>query len=178
MVKLIILDLYGTIIKSDVGDHKVRQGFQEFLEHYKDSKKVVFTDACIEQVEYDFQRAGLTKTFDGIYDARYCVSEEAYTIKNRKFKEALFKRGGGQVKNLEKACKDFSIAKEDSVFISDNFLGWDKKAAEIHEIKLIHIPQFRSEPPNWREELLMKGRGVIYEDANNIFSFTSLIGKL
>ena len=43
MVKLIIFDLYGTIIRADARGKIVRPGFQEFLEHYKNLKKVLFT---------------------------------------------------------------------------------------------------------------------------------------
>lgn len=178
MVKLIILDLYGTIIRSDVGDKILRPGFPEFLEHYKDAKKVVFTDACTQQAEYDLQRAELQTKFNRVYDDRYCVAEQAYRMKNGKFREALFKRGKGQIKNLKKVCEDFSADKSDSVFISDNFLGWDALAAQIHEIRFIRVPQFRLDPPSWREKELMQGRGVVYEDPSNPFSFTSLIGKL
>ena len=177
MAELIILDLYGTIIKADERDGVVRDGFLEFLDFYKNKKTAVFSDGNPERVEADLQLLGLTEKFDRVYDRRDCVNEIVYTMTNERFKKALLSRGGGNIKNLEKACRDFSVPKSETVFIGDNFYGRDLKSAEIHGVRFIKVPQYRTNLPDWTEKERMKDY-VEYEDPVNPFSFKSLIGTL
>jgi len=177
MTELIIVDLYGTIIKADERDGIVRDGFLEFLDFYKDKKKVIFSDGDAEKVEEDLRRLRLTEKFDGVYDSRDCVDEIVYAMVNEKFKKLLLSRGGGNIKNLEKACRDFSVPNSEAVFIGDNFNGRDSKSAEIHAVRFIKVPQYRANPPDWLERERAEGY-VEYENPVNPFSFKSLIGRL
>ena len=177
MGKLIILDMYGTIVKADKRDGVVRPGLQEFLDYYNGSKKVIFSDGNIETVEADLQLTGLTGKFDRIYDQRHCIAEVAYHMQSEKFRKILMSRGGGDIKNLEQACKDFSIPKSDAVFIGDNFYGRDCKSAEFHGVRFIRVPQFRANIPDWTERDRMEYY-VEYENPTSPFSFISLIGKI
>ena len=177
MRKLIILDLYGTILKADKIDEVARPGLQEFLNHYSNSKKVIFSDGNIDRVEADLQLAGLSNKFDGIYDRRHCIAEQAYHISNKKFRKLLMSQGGGDIKNLGQACKDFSVPKSDAVFIGDNLLGRDRKSAEFHGIKFVRIPQFRDNLPRYSEREHME-QYIEYESPMNPFSFALLIGKV
>ncbi|MBI2545054.1 MAG: HAD family hydrolase [Candidatus Aenigmarchaeota archaeon] len=177
MRRLIILDLYGTIVKADKRDGVVRPGLQEFLDYYSDSKKVIFTDGDIETVEADLRLTGLTGKFDRIYDQRHCIAEVAYHMQNEKFRKILTSRGRGDIKNLEQACKDFSIPKSDAVFIGDNFYGRDCKSAEFHGVRFIRVPQYRTNLPDLDERDKTEGY-VEYEDPTSPFSFMSLIGKI
>ena len=187
MGKLIILDMYGTLVKADERDRTVRPGLMEFLDNYNDSKKVVFSDEIIEGVEADLQRAGLSGVFDKIYCKDHCVFESfyaaqdedisSYSLQNKLFREVKLKQCRGNIKNLEQACKDFSIRKSDAVFIADNFYGRDKKSADLNGIRFIRVPQFRHTLPGWQEMERTEGY-TEYEDPKNPFSFVSLIGKI
>ncbi len=177
MTKLIILDLYGTIIKADKRDGVVRPGLQEFLRHYDSSKKVIFTDGDAETVEADLELAGLAERFDRVYDERYCFYEVAYRVQNERFRKTLMSKGGGDIKNLEQACRDFSIPKSDAVFIGDNFYGRDRKSAEFHGVRFIRVPQFRANPPDLYT-IENTEYYTEYEDLKSPFSFKSLIGVL
>lgn len=177
MVKLIILDLYGTLIKSDLHDRVVRPGLLTFLDYYKDSKKVVFSDGRPDSVRGDLESAGLLEKFNAIYDSKDCVDESVFYLSDLEEKKMLLDMGGGSFKNLAKVCEDFSISKKNSVFIGDNYAGREKKAARIHKIKYVHVPQFRERLPD-EYTRLDNLKNIIYDDPSNPFSFKSLIGKL
>ncbi len=175
--KLIILDMYGTIVNADKRDSIIRPGLQEFLAHYREHKRVVFTDAPAEVIKSDLQLVGLAESFDKVYDCTNCISETAYGMKNKKFRGLLMRNGGGNIKNLEQACRDFHILKSNAVFIGDNDYGKDQKSAEFHRIRFIRVPQFRQDPPSWVEQDSIRDY-VEYENPASHFSFTSLIGKI
>ncbi len=165
------------MLKADVNDTATRPGLMEFLDHYSDYKKAVFSDAPREMVHYDLTQSGLIEKFEGIYDSRDCIREVAYSAKSKRLKELIIRSGGGNIKNLAKACSDFSVIKSDAVFIGDNFNGKDKQSAQIHQIKFIRVPQYRSQLPD-EAQRKATARQIIYESQDNPFSFTSLIGKL
>src|SRR3989338_8428931 len=160
MTDLIILDVYGTIVKADEIDGIVRPGLIEFLEHYKNKKIVVFTDATPGYAEETLSHAGILNKFDKIYDGRDLVYVDEFMIKN-----------------LEKVCNEFSIPKSRAVFIGDNFFGRDEKSAKQYGIKFIKIPHFRSKPLEWAEKDYHK-EWVDFENSEEPFNFKDLIGKL
>ncbi len=174
MSKLIIFDLYGTILKSDKHDGIVRPGLYEIMDHYGESSKAIFTDGVAETVEFSLECAGLAGKFDKVYCWDHCVSEHAYSTKVEKFKKYLLQGGTGNVKNLSLACSDFSVSELDAVFIGDDYLGRDSKSAKLNGVRFIKVPQFRDAPPGW-EEREDYGHYVDYEDPKNPFSLVSLI---
>lgn len=177
MVKLLIFDLYGTLLKADKRDGEVRDGLLTLLDHYASSRKAIFTDGRPDIVEADLGSSGLREKFDAVYDAQHCISESYFTIKNEDLRKRMVKYGRGNIKNLEVVCNDFSIPKSDSVFIGDNFYDRDSKSARLSDVRFIQVPQFRANPPQWIEK--EKNEGIIqYEDSSNPFSFEMLIGKI
>lgn len=177
MVKLLIFDLYGTLLKADKRDGEVRDGLLILLDHYASSKKAIFTDGRPDIVEPDLKLSGLKEKFDAIYDARHCISELYFKIESEDLRKRMTKYRGGNIKNLEVACNDLSIPKSDSVFVGDNFYDRDSKSAKLSDVRFIQVPQFRANPPHWSEK--ERNEGIIqYEDSSNPFSFEMLIGKI
>lgn len=177
MSKLIILDLYGTLIKSDRADGVLRPGLLTFLDYYKNTKKVVFSDGRPDFIRGDLESIGLLEKFDAIYDSEDCVDESVFYLPDSEEKKRLLDIGGGSFKNLIRVCEDFSINQKETVFIGDNYEGREKKAARIHGIRYIHIPQFRHALPDY-STMRLKKEHIIYDDPRAPFSFESLIGKL
>ena len=163
MPELIILDIYGTILSADELGRIIRPGLMEFLEHYKDKNIVAFTDADLDYgIEEILSYAGVLDKFDWVYDGRDLVYIDMHT---------------GRIKNLEKACNDFSVPKSKAVFIGDNFVGRDENSAKQYGIRFIKVPHFRSKPMDWRVRESNED-WVEYEDPKNPFNFKDLIGKL
>ncbi|MBS3140889.1 HAD family hydrolase [Candidatus Woesearchaeota archaeon] len=175
MVKLIILDVYGTILKSDGRlDGAVRPGLEQFMDFYRPAKIVVFTDADLERITADLQVSGLTGKFDGVYHSEHLVSELRYKHLHSPVLRKAAMRLRGNVKDLGRVCKDFSIPKRSAIYIGDNFHGRDIKSAELNKIRFIRVPQFRTNIPYSDD----KDSFVEYDNPDNLFSFESLIGKL
>ena len=176
MARLLIFDLYGTILRADKRDGVVRDGLLNLLDYYKPSKTAIFTDGYEDRVMADLEFSGLIGKFDAVYHARHCVPEN-YLRLREEFKKRILKIGGGTIKNLERVCNDFGIPKAESVFIGDNFYDRDEKSAEIFGLRFIKVPQFRANPPDWREK--EKNECIVeYEEPSNPFSFKTLIGRI
>lgn len=172
--QLIIFDVYGTLIKSDVRDGIVRPGFRELLDAYPDTKRVAFSDGAPVKLWDSLSDAGIYQVFNRIYHAYYCTSETAYTIVDEDLRVAAMAMGGGTIKRLTVACDELQVARRDTVFLGDNFRGRDKLAGKLNRIKFIQVPQFREVLPVSEE----KDEHVRYERPGRSFSFASLIGKL
>ena len=154
MVGLIILDVYGTLIKADKADDVIRPGLEEFLEYYKKSSIVVFSDGEIAAVEFDLSQAGLNGRFVKIYGSEH--------LDERK------------LKNLELITTELSIPKNKTRFIGDNAGNKDYCSAKRYGIPFIKIPQFRERIPSSEEPVYDKH--VKYE--TKPFTFVSLMGRL
>jgi len=152
VVGLIILDVYGTLIKADKADDVIRPGLEEFLEYYKKSRIVVFSDGAVEAVSFDLEQAGLKLV--KIYGS-----------------EHLDKR---KLKNLELITTELSIPKNKTRFIGDNAGNKDYCSAKRYGIPFIKIPQFRERIPSSEEPVYDKH--VKYE--TKPFTFVSLMGRL
>ena len=159
MAKLIIFDVYGTLIKADYADGVLRPGLRDLLAFYKDKLKVTCSDGDKETVEQDLESVGLYNDFDQHYFADNLIM--------------LHRR----LKNLKRICFDANLPVSEAVFIGDNHVGRDEDSARAFNVRFIKVPQFRQELPE-SEERISHGEYVRYEDAANPFSFTSLIGKL
>ncbi len=159
MVKLIIFDVYGTLIKADYADGVIRLGLRELLEFYKDKLKVTCSDGPEEIVGADLESVGLYRDFDMHY-----------------FADSLI-RSSRTLKNLGKICYEANLPTSEAVFIGDNFVGRDEDSAQQFGVRFIKVPQFRQKLPPYSERLTHE-EWVIYEDSQNPFSFESLIGKL
>jgi phosphoglycolate phosphatase-like HAD superfamily hydrolase len=162
MTKLIICDLFGTLIKADVSDGIIRPGFQNFWEHYTKQGNlfVVSSDGSEEGVKDALQRAGLIEKFSGVYDARHL---EGYT--------------GESLKDLARICDDFGVSNLDAVFIGDDSREKDSCSAYCARIRFIQVPQFRENQPT-QDARLRNGKTVTYEVEGNPFSFKQQIGKI
>lgn len=162
MSKLIILDLFGTLVKANLSQNQVRPGFQEFFEHYKREGNlfVICSDGSERGVKDALLDTGLLEKFDGVYDERHL---ERYT--------------GQYLKDLAQACQDFDFPTSESVFIGDDFRGIDSSSAYYAQVPFIQVPQFREISPN-REDIRRNGRTVYYDNPKNPFSFSQLIGRI
>jgi phosphoglycolate phosphatase-like HAD superfamily hydrolase len=159
MAKLIIFDVYGTIIKTDVADGIARPGLKELQEFYKDSLNVTCSDGEKKKIEYGLKLAGIYDYFDGHY------SDDNLIISDR------------ILKDLGRICKECGVKNSEAVFIGDNFVGRDEDSAKEFGIRFIKVPQFRHQLPPSSERIYHENY-VKYDDPNNPFSFESLIGKL
>lgn len=175
MVDLIILDLFGTIVKADKNDFVIRNGLREFLASYSNVKKAVFSDADNDSIEYILKGTQIEEYFDGIYGAPFCIAEGAYKLKDEKLR-VMCSKLRGNVKNLGKVCVDFSVSPGRAVYIGDNFENRDKKSAEFNVVPFIQVPQFRENPPSWEQR--DRTQGFIVYDDKRAFSFQNLIGKI
>lgn len=161
MKKLIIFDLYGTLVKSDVEDCEIRPGFQDLWEHYK--KKATFiisTDGKTLDVQEILKKTKLKDKFTAVYDC-----------------EHLFEADGRTIKDLTRILLDHSTSAKNSVFIGDNFLGCDECSAFYAKIPFIQVPQFRLSPPSEYIKSFQRD-WTIYESEDNPFTFKSLIGRI
>ena len=173
--QLIIFDVYGTLLKSDASedDFVVRAGFQELISAYPHAKKVAFSDANTRRVTRDLIQAGIYGAFSNVYDEHHCIREVAYSITDPRFRKLVMDMRGGEIKDLTTVCEREGVAKKDTVFIGDNFHGHERKAAQIHEVRYVQVPQFRNRVPIPDE----RDEHVQYETPPK-FTFTSLIGTL
>ena len=162
MIGLIILDLYGTIVKPN-SSPPVRDGFDEFIQHYRGqgAKIVISTDGPEETVIRTLYDLDLWDKVDEVYDNRDCFPGDS----------------GRTIKNLKKSCYKFSVDPSNAVFIGDNFYGGDQESADHYEMRFVKVPQYREEPPSWQVRDSLEYY-VDFEDPENPFSFRSLIGKL
>lgn len=163
MTRLVILDLYGTLVKADIVDNIVRPGFQEFWEHYhKDHLFVVSTDGSKRGVKDTLQDSRLIDKLDGFYDEGH-----------------LEELGGQYLKNLVLICQNAGVDTKDTVFIGDNFAGRDENSAFYADIRFIQVPQYRDKLPS-ASEIAINRHHVCYEDPNKakLFNFKSLIGRI
>ena len=169
MVDLIIVDLYGTIVKPD-SSLPVRNGFDEFVQYYRQqgAKIVISTDGPEETVIRTLYEFDLWDKVDEVYDERDLKRAEHGDF---------FTGGSYIVKNLEKPCRKFSVDPSRAVFVGDNFYGRDQNAADHYGIRFIKVPQYRDEIPTWRERDSTEDY-VDFDDSKNPFSFISLIGQL
>ena len=158
MPKLIIFDVYGTLLYADEEDRVVRPGLRELMDFYKSQFKVTCSDGEEGNIEEDLRNAGIYEDFDNHYGSRDMVYEDRL------------------LKNLGKICREGNLPVSSAVFIGDNFSGRDRSSAEHFGVKFIKVPQFRARLPSTHERLC-QGDDVQYE-YDNSFSFTSLIGKL
>ena len=159
MAKLIIFDVYGTLIKADQADGVIRPGLRELLGFYKDKLKVTCSDGQESIVGADLESVGLYEDFDMHYFADNLVM--------------LHRR----LKNLNKICHDANLPTSEAVFIGDNYVGRDEDSAQEFGVKFIKVPQFRQKLPPHAERIT-HGEWVTYDNSENPFSFASLIGKL
>ena len=163
MTELIILDLYGTLVKSDVEDNEARPGFQEFWEYYKrDHLFVVSTDDLELYARVTLEDSNILDNFDEVYGAGY-----------------LDFLGGHYLKNLGSICQNAGVHPKDAVFIGDNCAKKDERSASYAKIRFIKVLQFRQDTPS-RSSRILNGPGVVYENlrSGNLFTFKSLIGKI
>ena len=158
MAKLIIFDVYGTLIPADSENKVVRAGLRELLDFYKARLKVTCSDAPLEDFLPELKTTG-------IYEHFYNHYGEGNLIYNP-----------GRLKNLGRICEDTSIPVSQAVFIGDNHSGMDERSAKHFKIQFIKVPQFRTSPPSGPEKVWQKG--YVKYDPKNRFSFASLIGKL
>jgi len=160
MVRLIIFDVYGTIIKADHADGIIRPGLRELMNFYKKQFKVTCSDGKKEIVEDDLISVGIYDDFDNHY------YYEDTTIKN-----------GRLLKDLGKICEDCALPVSEAVFIGDNYVRRDWNSAKEFGMTFVKVPQFRHELPSDGDRFASEDH-VIYEDPDRPFSFASLIGKL
>lgn len=125
-IRLIILDLYGTLVRTDVADNTPRRGLVDFLKRNKKERKkiVLFTDDSEESAREVLSDARILNYFNRLY-SREDFDEEG-------------------CKNLSKVCYDFKITKHDMVFIGDNGVGRDTASAKKYGIALKKVPQYRA----------------------------------
>jgi|SRR3989344_6121560 len=169
MVGLVIIDLYGTIVKTD-SRLPVRDGFGEFSQFYREQgvKVVLFTDGPEESTIQILDRFRLWDKFDEVY------TEEDLAVVND---GDSFTGISYSLKDLQKPCNKFSVDPSNTVFIGDNFYGRDQRSADHYGIRFFKVPQYRSEPPSWQERDSLEGY-VDFEGWGRTFSFRSLIGNL
>ena len=122
MIKLIIFDLYGTLVRVDSVPQQ-RAGLIDFLEKNKNKIIIVFTD------DYDKERVKKLLKENGIIK---------YIKKIYYFKDI----DKDDCKNLGKVCKDFNVKKQEAVFIGDNLVGRDLRSTQKYNIKFIQVPTF------------------------------------
>lgn len=158
--ELIILDLYGTLVKSDKCDDVIRPGFQEFHDFYNNSFFAISTDGSTLGTTETLKETGLDKMMDFVYDEKH-----------------LNELGGKILKDLYLVCKNLGIPTERTIFIGDNHYGVDEDSAFCAGIKFIKVPQFREELPS-ETQRLFNSRWTEYENYKNPFNFKSLIGKI
>lgn len=173
--KLIIFDVYGTLLKSGHMDYIARDGLKELLDSYPNARKVAFSDGNESIVCSDLITAEIIENFEIVYTSRNCISKYVLSMKDDRIKRLDLNTENSEIKNLEQACLDFNVSIDDTVFIGDNQNGKDKDSAIYHGIKFIQVPQYR-------ENLYDLGVNE-FEDPNVMyqprdFSFKSLIGKL
>lgn len=125
-IRLIILDLYGTLVRTDVADNTPRKGLVDFLKRNKrEGKKIVlFTDDNEESAREVLNEARILNYFDKLY-SRKDLDEDG-------------------CKNLLKVCYDFNASKYSTVFIGDNGFGRDAASSKKYRIALKKVPQYRA----------------------------------
>ncbi len=161
-IELIIFDLYGTLIKADKRDGILRDGFYELVEHYKQKRLILFSDAEKEDILDDLRLCKLESTITAVY----CGKDLSY--------ERLADKRKFMLKNLKKPCEDFSVDKSKAVFIGDNQFNRDLLSARHYDVAFIQVPQFRESEPCVRERELYKAH-VQYESRGCRFSLAGLI---
>jgi len=158
MPKLIIFDVYGTLLRADEGDNIARPGLREFLDFYKKQLKVTCSDSPLDILITDLKNAGIYSEFLDNYGEGNLIYEN------------------GIMKNLGRICEDAYVRASEAVFLGDNHSGLDERSAKHFKIKFVKVPQFRIRPASGTEKVLQKG--YVKYDSQNRFSFASLIGKL
>jgi FMN phosphatase YigB (HAD superfamily) len=159
MPELIIFDVYGTLLYADEEDRVVRPGLRELMDFYKSQFKVTCSDGEEDILEQNLRSAGIYDDFDNHYGAKNLIHE------------------GRLLKNLGRICAESNSQPSEAVFIGDNAYGRDERSAERFGVRFIRVAQFRQNPPA-QYEIFSQGDDVEYETRDNLFSFTSLIGKL
>ena len=169
MVGLVIIDLYGTIVKTD-GRLPIRDGFEEFSQSYSEQgvKVVLFTDGPEESTIQILDRFLLWDKFDEVYTEKDLILVSY---------DDSFTGISYRLKNLQKPCNKFSVDPSNAVFIGDNKYGRDQRSADHYGIRFIRVPQYREDPPTMHERESL-GDYVDFESRSNPFSFRSLIGNL
>jgi FMN phosphatase YigB (HAD superfamily) len=123
MIKLIILDMYGTLVSLHSIKKIPRPGVKDFLERHKDKTIVVFTDAHdYDLVWADLEKAGFAPYIKKVYNYPY-LDEQEY-------------------KNLGKACQDFGVKPEEAIFISDVILERDSQSSKKYGTKFVQVPTY------------------------------------
>ncbi len=123
MIKLVIIDLYGTIWAAE---QPIRNGLKEFLQHYQDKKFALATDDPDEQaVSQLLIELGIRDHIKGIYSGK-----------------DLKKVNGRTRKDLTKICQDFAIANHSAVFISDG--NRDRRDAARDGLRFVHVPYYET----------------------------------
>lgn len=127
MIKLVILDMYGTIIGQGFNTTP-RNGFIKFIDKLTNIKVVIVTDYDQEEtIKNNLKELGILNRLNKIY-----TYKDMRTIKGRNHK----------VKDLNKICLDFNINKEEVIFISDADVDFED--AKREGIKFIHVPFYIS----------------------------------
>ncbi len=161
MNRLIICDMYGTLVKADKHDYTSRSGFEEFWEYYCPSSIfAISTDQEEKSVEDYLKGMNCFKKFRRIYGQSH-----------------MNELGGQILKDLTLICESIGIPKENTIFIGDNSAGRDENSAFYADIRFIKVPQFRDSPPS-NSQMAMNKHWINYENPKNPFTFKSLIGNL
>ena len=122
MIKLIVFDMYGTLVRIDQAKEQ-RKGLKEFLEKHKDKIKVVATD--------DPQEERVARLLEENNIRQYF--KKLYTLKDIDQDDC---------KDLAKIAKEFNVKNTEMVFIGDNYIGRDKRSCEKFKVKFIKVPTF------------------------------------
>ncbi len=162
MTELILLDLYGTLVKADISSTEIRRGFKDFFDYYN-SRNLNFsivTDASLIDVRETFEICPFLSKVGPVYDQRY-----------------LTDFAGQILKDLDRICNEFRVHCSQALMIGDDYQERDSCSAHYAGISFIQVPQFRENSPT-AEEIKRNGESIIYENPGKPFSFIELIGRI
>ncbi len=124
MIKVVALDIYGTVLASDDPDNELpfRKGLEKFFDNCfsKKIKVVSSSDAPIETTKIDLQSAGLdTNKFDRFYQLNQLPRKDFSII-----------------------IGDYRIQPRELLVIGDNY-GKDIMGAIEHGACFLQVPEYR-----------------------------------
>lgn len=122
MIKLIVFDCYGTLVRMDALTEQ-RKGLLAFLKKHKDKIIVVATDDPYESRVWNLLEDNRIKQF----------FRKVYTLKDIDEDDC---------KDLDKIALDFNVKNIEMVFIGDNYIGRDKRSCEKFKVRFIRVPSF------------------------------------
>jgi FMN phosphatase YigB (HAD superfamily) len=152
MIRLVILDMYGTIVGKDYNTN-ARKGFREFMQKIKNIKKAIATDFHLTAtVHENLKGLRILDEINRVYTYYDLIEIRGYE---------------GKRKNLKNICSELGVKPDEAIFISDAEI--DHEDAKRDGIKFVHVPFYEKRDENFSFDMIDLSKDLpAYLDLRNV----------